>query len=588
MKTSLKRWVGRVPDISAVIARFPIAVTLMAAFTLKYIFIDKSRWDDELGRLMAGLIISAYVSVSITLAGEANNRSKRYVLQALVSAVIIALIWFSEILRLNIAMAVGAVLLLLGNMVIWRKARNDLHVWDFTHKLWTGAIFATFGSIIFLAGVMAIQAALKSLFGLRIDYLNEHLILPIGLGFLAPLYWMSTLPAVNESYEELYETPGFVSKAVAFLGTWLLAPLTLIYAAIILAYGVKIILAGSLPKGEIAQLVTPFLIVGTLTWLLLEPPFVKTKFLAKIFRKFWFPISIPAALLLAIAVFTRVSEYGLTPERIALIFAVLWALGLGVWFSFGPKGKRDIRIIPGLASVLLTIGVFTAGWLSIFNQSARLDSYLTKAGITVDPREIKDKDAARKAKGAIQYLYRNNAKDRLKTSLAKVGYEDEALKLDDIYEDLGINNIKTSSRYNRVNKNNLTYNRANTPIDIHGYSRLSGRLYYNSSRRGTVAKDIISMNDIKVRQEDDVLVFSRFNTALDVNETFHEFDVAEWMKSLSGDANNKVILKSAIVPFYSDEKTKIAIVVESINIWEGRDDAPVYDLDYSLLTGPTQ
>jgi len=85
---------------------------------------------------------------------------------------------------------------------------------------------------------------------------------------------------------------------VLFMGTWLLSPLTLIYALILIAYGFKIVLAGSLPKGEIAQLTTPFLIIGTLTWLLL---------------------SIPAAILLAISIAVRIDEYGFTTERIALL-----------------------------------------------------------------------------------------------------------------------------------------------------------------------------------------------------------------------------------------------------------------------------
>ena len=126
--------------------------------------------------------------------------------------------------------------------------------------------------------------------------------------------------------------------------------------------------------------------------------------------------------------FTRVNEYGLTPDRIALIFAVLWALGLGVWFSFGPKEKRDIRLIPTSASLLLVFGVFGAGWLSIANQSARLDSYLSAAGITADMQtDIKDNEAAQKAKGAIDYLYRKNGKEALKKSLAKAGYKDRPI-----------------------------------------------------------------------------------------------------------------------------------------------------------------
>lgn len=596
MQAGLKRWFGRVPDLSAVIARFPIAVAFMAIFTFILIVTDQSQWDDEPGRTLAGLIIAAYVSVSITLGGEANGHSKRYVLQGVVAAAILTLAWFSEALRLNLVMAVGAVILLLGNMVIWRKSRNDLHVWDFTHKLWTGAIFAIFGSIIFLLGIMAIQAALKSLFGLRIDDLSEHLILPIGLGFLAPLYWMSTLPAVDEPYEELYEAPGFVSKAVAFLGTWLLAPLTMIYAVIILAYGVKIILAGSLPKGEIAKLVTPFLIVGTLTWLLLEPPFVKRKMLAKVFRKLWFLISIPAALLLAIAVFTRVNEYGLTPERVALIFAVLWSLGLGGWFSFGPKEKRDIRLIPALASILLIIGVFTAGGLSILNQSNRLDSYLAEAGITAGmQRETKNKLAARKAKSAIQYLYRNDAKDRLKTSLTKVGYNEKTVKLDDVYASLALTDIKSPSRYDRHRRQNQQYHRNKTPINVAGYNELQGLFHHslhdNSHYNRTWNTKVTNIDGISVsRQGKAVLTFKRIEAQHETNHTLDKFDLSEWVEGLQVEKRNdtKIVLKKNVVPIYSDEQTQISLVMESLNRWQDDDGYIRFNISYYLLGGPAQ
>ncbi len=589
MKASLKRWVGRVPDMSAVIARFPIAVLLMAIFTAVLIFIDTSSWDEELGRSMFGVIIAAYLCVCVTLAREAKKQHRLIPLQLISSMIIIVLAWFSETLRLNGLMAVGAVLLLLGNMVIWRKSRDDIHVWDFTHKIWTGAIFAVVGSVIFTLGLLAIQAALKSLFGLSINELSERLLFPIGLGFLAPLYWMSTIPPTDETYQELYDNPGFVSKAVSFLGTWLLAPLTLIYAAILLAYGVKIALAGSLPKGEIAQLVTPFLIIGTLTWLLLEPPFVKTKMLAKVFRKAWFPISIPAALLLAVAVFTRVNEYGLTPDRIALIFAVLWALGLGVWFSFGPKEKRDIRLIPASASLLLVFGVFGAGWLSIANQSARLDTYLSAAGITADMQtDIKDNEAAQKAKGAIDYLYRKNGKEALKKSLAKAGYKDRPINLDSIYESLKLQNVKSPSRYPKELYQSQRYDRGKGKIDVSGYDSLHGifRLYTNER-----ARIIVDLETITVRYSEDKFEFTRIDDgSISDRETLHSFDLIGWAASLPDDNANegKISYDGSPLKVYQDETTRISLVIDSLSRWSGEEGDMNMNLEFYLLTGPAQ
>ena len=591
MKTNLSRWVRRAPDISAVTARFPIAVLLMAIFTLIVMFVTLSYWNEKLGRVLTGIVIAAYTCVCISLASEANGRTKSYILQGVVATAILALAWFSESLRLNLVMAVGAVVLILGNMVIWRGPRDDLHVWDFTHKLWTGAIFAIFGSIIFFLGVIAIQFALKSLFGLRVNDLTEHLILPIGLGFLAPLYWMSTLPAVDEPYEELYAAPGFVSKAVAFLGTWLLAPLTLIYAAIILAYGVKILAAGSLPKGEIGQLVTPFLIVGTLTWLLLEPPFIKTKALAKIFRKLWFPISIPAALLLALAVSARISAYGLTPERIALIFAVLWALALGLWFSFGPKAKRDIRLIPAGASVLLVLCAFGASAVSTFNQARRLDAYLAKAGITAHMTgEVKDKEAAQRAKGAIEYLNQHNGAKALKNSLAKVGY-DKPVKLGNVYSSLGLTNIKTPSRYHDRFQRETSYYSNDLPIDISGYDVFHGHDVYDSPRSVEGRSNIAVVNNITMSIKDHKLQFSLDgeNLTADV-EGADDFDLMYWVSALSVDVENErnLLVTNPSIQVYQDDELRIGLVIKSVRRWLDDTGDVQMSLDYYLLSGPVQ
>ena len=181
----------------------------MAIFTAIWVFTDRWSQHESLGRMLVGLVIAAYLSVIITLGREGQKLSKLIFMQIILAAIIALLFWFSKELRLNLAMPVGAVLLLLGNAVLWKKPRDDLHVWDFTHKIWTGAGFAFLGSIIFFLGVMAIQEALKSLFGLNIRDLTEHLLLPIGLGLLAPLYWLSTVPRVDEPYDDclLYTSP---------------------------------------------------------------------------------------------------------------------------------------------------------------------------------------------------------------------------------------------------------------------------------------------------------------------------------------------------------------------------------------------
>jgi len=580
MKTSLKRWVGKVPDLSAVMARFPVAVLVMAVFTSIWVFTDKLYNNESLGRLLVGLVIAAYLSVIITLAREGTKRSKLLIIQLITAGVLAVLFWFSKELRLNLPMAVGAVLLLLGNAVIWRRSRDDLHVWDFTHKIWTGAGFAVLGSIIFTVGVFAIGAALKSLFGLNINTLIERLLLPLGLGFLAPLYWLSTVPPVNEPYDELIDNPGFVSKAVAFLGTWLLSPLTLIYALILLAYAVKILLAGALPKGEIAQLTTPFLFIGTLTWLALEPPFIKDKAFAKLFRKSWFLISIPAALMLAIAVFVRINEYGFTEERVALFLAVIWALGLAAWFTIGPKTIRDIRIIPGFAAILLLIGTIGSGWISIGSQYNRLDNVLGQAVAKTNGKfAVIDIKSAQTAKSAINYLSNKDADSALRKAFSQIGYiPKDDINLSDIYDDLGLEDIKIPTRYDGMNQSE-NYEFGNKPVELAGYNQLLGPYnYYFNQTQNSKLLTLYDRDGAKLLVTNDALQLWRE----DVKIT--EVDLKTWSKDHAGAST---VIKGPII-IYENGEEKLAIHPHKLNIW--KDQTQEQDISgnmefYVLLNG---
>ena len=231
---------------------------------------------------------------------------------------------------------------------------------------------------------------------------------------------------------------------MAFLGTWILSPLTLIYALILLAYALKILLQMKLPNGEIAQLTTPFLLIGTLTWLLLEPPFIQKNALARLFRKLWFVLSVPAAIMLAISVAVRVGEYGLTLQRILLILACLWSLGLAAWFTFAPKTKRDIRIIPALAAVLFFVAAPISHYLSNASQASRFEAALAQMK-TAQKDNLRP---AANAKGALYYLWKHDAKDKARNIIRDAGYDvPKKANLNKLYETLDLETVKTPRRH---------------------------------------------------------------------------------------------------------------------------------------------
>lgn len=415
----MKRLGGRLPDFEEVVRRFPVPVVVMAAFTIWMVANNHFNFMSyrNVEYIASGFIMAGYVSVIAKLIVEARQASNLFgALIGLTLAVIAFLLcYWSRHIDFTAAMAIGAAILFLGNAAAWRSGRNDRNVWNFTQKLWTGALFATVGSIIFALGMIAISEAIKALFGFDIDELTFETILPIGLAFLAPVYWLGTLPRYGEA-EDVTEL-SFEARALSFLGTWMLAPLVIIYALIVLAYGAKVLVQWDLPKGEIAQLVTPFIGVGMLVWLMLEPKVLKESGFVRFYRAAWHWIMLLAALLLGVAVFVRIREYGYTPERFFLALVVTWAVVQSLWFIIMPKVKRDIRIPTVLAAALLAFGAFAAQPISTLNQFHRAQELKRELQDLSGKEFEKNPELAKQFLGSLEYLVREEDEVRFKRLL---------------------------------------------------------------------------------------------------------------------------------------------------------------------------
>jgi hypothetical protein len=74
MIESLKRWAAQLPDLGDVVKRFPIAALAMAVFTLILILRDALPDDEQVARLLVGLVIGAYLCVAHVLTSEANEK----------------------------------------------------------------------------------------------------------------------------------------------------------------------------------------------------------------------------------------------------------------------------------------------------------------------------------------------------------------------------------------------------------------------------------------------------------------------------------------------------------------------------------
>ena len=601
-------WFERlIPDALAVFKRFPFATLMITGLTLIWILANNTGIErDILNRLAGGTVLATYLSVILTLVSEGRGTPVvANLIKALTCVASIAVCYFSQELAFQPLLAIGAAILFLGSAPFWRDKRDDAAVWDFTHKIWTAALFAGAGVFIYVMGLLAINTALETLFGLGNDEFVFDWLLPIGVAFLAPVSWLSMVPGHDEKDSgDSLRNPGFISRAVGFLGTWILAPLTLVYTLILVAYGLKIIITGTLPKGEIALFVTPFLIIGTLTWLILNPPFIQQQRLARWFTRLWFPFLIPTALLLAVATFVRIGEYGWTIERYLLALVVIWALGLGVWFTFRGEPKRDIRLIPGFAALLLacaSIGPWGADGFSSINQGGRLVKALNANNMLdsdgrmkpVADLEITDEEARAQAGSALDYLVLRRKERRIRKLLPmgedlKIGDEQPDLRgamESSIFKQWG-GNSTVKKRFgvenSTVKVQHLTTHFENSEalIDVRGYeyvSLIDGGSIHFTRKEPNVRREIAvgAPGTLSMSSESAFLILN------DENEELAKLDMLDWLGSQETDVG-KIKLEPRLVLYKNGDKAA-AIYITKVIV---RPDNPDIrgSIDFILMT----
>jgi len=491
-----KRLSGRLPDFADVVRRFPIAVLIMAVFTLWLsVQLISGRINNDEWHVFGGFILCGYIAVIMGLISEARGWKKPKGLMLGISFGLPTFLvcYLAKHTDFNIPMAIAAAIVFLGNAAAFRRARHDSHVWNFTQKLWTGAIFAVVGSWIFAGGMFVISEAVRSLFGANIEHLTYDVLLPVGLAFLAPIYWMGTLPRYGdvENVSEL----SFEARALSFLGTWMLAPLVIIYSIIILAYGAKVLLQWELPKGEIAMLVTPFLGVGMLVWLMLEPKVLKEGGFVRFYRRIWHWVMLAATVLLAIAVFTRIREYGFTVERVLLTLIVIWGFVQSLWFVFRSKEKRDIRIPTGVAAALLFFGAFAATPLSLEHQYQRAKAAKSTLSILNAETAQKNPEAAKVFLGGLKFLIKHRDEKRFERLLpnAQMPFSVYGAKYGILLESLGLDGVVDGQP--QLYSGYSIHSESRIAIDTksHLYGSYKIRLFKDGRRK--MGHDIITKED---------------------------------------------------------------------------------------------
>ncbi len=381
-----------IPTVIDTYWRFPLPLFCGAAMFVLILDERHGLWNglvsaDTLGRLTGILFVGLFFHWAMALMPAATGRARA--------------LWSAAGLAVHLAFGVSvfdlpakaliwpvmsacAVGLLLIAVAPFLRRRDDLSFWQFNRIVWQGLGIAGAAGVLLAGGVSVGLLGIEELFDIDFKSRIYGDIWSFAFLIIVPLHALSFVPAATHFPEQECRAP----RPLSVIIDWIMAPLALAYMLILYAYFIKIGVAGELPKGILAYLVTAFGGFGIVTYLVGWPMRADGGPLLRFFYKAFLPAMVIPVALQAVAIYQRVDAYGLTENRIAIIVATIWFALVLAARLFRPL---PLVVIPGLLAVLLALvvaGPFSAYHLAVRDQTNRLDAILDRHGMLQGDRII--------------------------------------------------------------------------------------------------------------------------------------------------------------------------------------------------------
>lgn len=296
------------------------------------------------------------------------------------------------------------------------RRTTDDSIWYFNYANGIALAIAGISTGVFCAGLSAILGSFDYLFGMDVPGRLYGDIWIFGGFFFGPVAFMFQIPRQFDYDRAEIDIP----KGIFFIANYLVVPLLLIYTFILYVYFAKIVAQWELPKGNLAYMVTGFGALGIAARLAVFPMRENGTVLLQQFYKYFFLLLVIPVILLAIGLYTRISQYGVTEERYAIGVCLVWLAGLAAWCILRP-GKAQLKQVPMVLAALMLLasyGPWSAEPVATSSQVARLEKMLADAGIDINGRIAKtDKqvsfDDRRSISSILEYLYEERKEDAI-------------------------------------------------------------------------------------------------------------------------------------------------------------------------------
>jgi len=265
---------------------------------------------------------------------------------------------------------------------------NTPAFWEFNKALFLRFITAVFYAMVLYAGLSIALLSAQFLFNIDIKGERYFQLYIIIVGVFNTWFFIAGIP---KSYAEQHKS---YPNALRVFSHFILIPLVLLYLLIVYLYMAKIIILWEWPVGWVSNLVAGVSGVGIFSLLLIYPlSALPGNDLIKKYQKAFYVMLIPLSVLMLLAVFRRVNDYGFTEYRYYAMLTALWIAAIALYMLLNKR--NNIKAIPFSLSILLVftlIGPWSSFNISKTSQINRFEKVLAKNNLLADGKIIPKED----------------------------------------------------------------------------------------------------------------------------------------------------------------------------------------------------
>ncbi len=452
-------------------------------------------------------------------------------------------------------------------MIIWApfvgKNSDNATFWQWTQGVLFSIITAIFFGLVVWASSVGAMYAVKTLFHFDIDSVRYAQVGIFSLGLVSTLYFLSQIPK-----HPLFLEVRPYSKAKRTFAKLILGTIAVIYFIILYSYSAKILLTHSWPSGTVSWIIVAFtfvVIIGFLFW----TPFLNKK--STLLQRFIWLAILLQTIMLGMALYMRVMEYGITYNRYLIGMYGIWLALMSIYFIlFGKAQQKWLFFFASVFILVSQFGPYSAKNITQKSQEQRLMKLIKEAQPLSEETDMKTKY---QISDVIAYITRNYGVESFKRTLPEIykkfkesykkehkmqNYSLQAYYYEFPYfatKELG---FKFVSRWDWISYKNpkkqeryFYANLDNKPIDITGYNYL---LFYQTYNR--------------LLQEENSTIIKIDKNSLTVNQgrkTLSQFKLDSFIEKLTKNKISEVDIDRDKLTFEAeDNSTRVKLLFSNI------------------------